>query len=140
MVSRLIPLYYLHRAEISKQAFLVPKTLLLLLHTVWSYVSTHLVKKAKSLSRVRLFVTSWAVACTRLLRPWDFLGKSTGVCCHFLLQGIFPTKGSNPGLPHCRQMLYHLSHWGRSHFVKTSNQIPVKVFILHRHDIILYLH
>ena len=32
--------------------------------------------------------------------------------CHFLLQGIFPTQGSNPGLPHYRQMLYHLSHQG----------------------------
>ena len=30
----------------------------------------------------------------------------------FLLQGIFPTQGSNPGLPHCRQPLYHLSHQG----------------------------
>ena len=30
--------------------------------------------------------------------------------CHFLLQGIFPTQGSNPGLPHCRQTLYRLSH------------------------------
>ena len=49
---------------------------------------------------------------TRLLRPWDFPGKSTGVGCHFLLQGIFPTQGSNPGLPPCRQMLYHLSHQG----------------------------
>jgi len=29
-----------------------------------------------------------------------------------LLQGIFPTKGSNPGLPHCRQILYHLSYQG----------------------------
>ena len=29
---------------------------------------------------------------------------------HFLLQGIFPTQGSNPGLPHCRQALYHMSH------------------------------
>ena len=37
---------------------------------------------------------------------------STGVDCHFLLQGIFPTQGSNLGLPHCRQMLYHLSHQG----------------------------
>ena len=68
--------------------------------------------KVKSLSPVRLFATSWAVACTRLLHPWDFLGKSTGVGCHFLLQGIFPSQGSNPGLPHCRQMLYHLSHQG----------------------------
>ena len=41
----------------------------------------------KSLSCVRPFVTPWTVACTRLLCPWDFLGKSTGVGCHFLLQG-----------------------------------------------------
>ena len=68
--------------------------------------------KVKSFSRVQLFATPWAVACTRLLRPWDFLGKSTGGGCHFLLQGIFPTQGSNPGLPHCRQTLYHLSHQG----------------------------
>ena len=32
--------------------------------------------------------------------------------CHFLLQGIFPTQELNPGLPHCRQTLYHLSHQG----------------------------
>ena len=49
---------------------------------------------------------------TRLLRPWDFPGNSTGVDCHFLLQWIFPTQGSNPGLPHCRQTLYRLSHQG----------------------------
>ena len=53
---------------------------------------------------------------TRPLCPWDFPGKSTGVGCHFLLQGIFPTQGLNPGLPHCRQMLYCLSHQGGSHF------------------------
>ena len=76
--------------------------------------------KVKSLSRVRLFSTSWAVACTRLLRPWDFLGKSTGVGCHFLLQGIFPTQGSNPGLLHYRQTLYHLSHRGSPDHCSTS--------------------
>ena len=38
---------------------------------------------------------------------------NTGVGRHFLLQGIFPTQESNPGLPHCRQMLYRLSHQGR---------------------------
>ena len=42
---------------------------------------------------------------TRLLRPWDFLVKSTGVGCHFFLQGIFKTQGLNPGLPHCRHAL-----------------------------------
>ena len=40
--------------------------------------------------------------------PWDFPGKNTGVGCHFLLQGIFPTQGWNPGLLHCRQTLYRL--------------------------------
>ena len=55
---------------------------------------------------------------TRLLCPWDFPGKSTGVGCHCLLQRIFLTQGSNPGLPHCRQTLYHLSHQGSPSFVK----------------------
>ena len=68
--------------------------------------------KVKSLSRVQLFATPWTVACTRLLRSWDFLGKSTGVGCHFLFQGIFPTQGLNPGVLHCRWILYHLSHQG----------------------------
>ena len=44
---------------------------------------------------------------TRLLCPWYSPGKNTGVGCHFLLQGIFLTQGSNPGLLHCRQVLYH---------------------------------
>ena len=42
----------------------------------------------------------------RLLCPWDFPGKSAGVDCRILLQGIFLTQGLNPGLPHCRQTLY----------------------------------
>ena len=49
---------------------------------------------------------------TRFLCPWDFPGKNTGVGFHSLLQGIFPTQGSNLGLVHCRQILYHLSHQG----------------------------
>ena len=42
----------------------------------------------------------------------DSPGKNTGVGCHALLQGIFPTQGSNPGHLHCRWILYHLSHQG----------------------------
>ena len=38
--------------------------------------------------------------------------KNTGVGCRFLLQGIFPTEGSNPSLPHCRRILYQLSQQG----------------------------
>ena len=47
---------------------------------------------------------------TRLLCPWNSPGQSTGVGNLFLLQWIFPTQGSNPGLLHCRQILYQLSH------------------------------
>ena len=47
---------------------------------------------------------------TRLLCPWNSPGKNTGVGCHFLLTGIFPTQGVNLGLLHCSQIHYHLSH------------------------------
>ena len=40
----------------------------------------------------------------------DSPGKNTAAGCHALFQGIFPTQGSNPDLPHCRRILYHLSH------------------------------
>ena len=46
----------------------------------------------------------------RLYSPWNSPGQNTGVSSLSLLQGIFPTQGSNPGLPHCRQILYQLSH------------------------------
>ena len=49
---------------------------------------------------------------TRLHSLWDSPGKNTGVGCHFLLQGLFPAQGSNPGLLHCRWILYQLSHKG----------------------------
>ena len=42
-------------------------------------------------------------------------GKNTGMGCHALLQGIFPTQGSNLVLPHCRRSLYHLRHQGSPH-------------------------
>ena len=48
----------------------------------------------------------------RLLCPLGFSGKITGMGCHALLQGIFPTQGLNPGILHCRWVLYCLSHQG----------------------------
>ena len=57
-------------------------------------------------------VASPEIDSFRLLSPWDFPGNSSGVDCRFLPQGIFQTQGSNPGLPHCRQMLYRLSQQG----------------------------
>ena len=47
-----------------------------------------------------------------LISPWNSPGQNTGVGSHSLLQGIFPTQELNPGLPHCRQILYQLSHQG----------------------------
>ena len=45
-----------------------------------------------------------------LYSPWNSPGQNTGVGSLSLLQGIFPTQGSNPGLPHCRRILYHITH------------------------------
>ena len=47
-----------------------------------------------------------------LLCPWNSPGKNTGVGCHSLLQGVFPTQESNLSLQHCRQTLYCLNHQG----------------------------
>ena len=48
-----------------------------------------------------------------LYNPWNSSGQNTGVGILSFLQGMFPTQGSNPGLPHCRWILYQLSHKGR---------------------------
>jgi len=74
----------------------------------------------------RLFATPRTVACTKLLRPWDFQGKSTEVGCHFLLQGIFPTQGMNPGLSNCGQTLYHLSHQEVDQYIYTKHREKIK--------------
>ena len=55
-----------------------------------------------------------------LYSPWNFPGQNTGLGSLSLLQGIFPTQGSNPALLHCRRILYQLSHMGLTwslHFV-----------------------
>ena len=62
--------------------------------------------------RAQLCLTFCHPMSTRLLCPWDSPGKHARVGCHSLLQGIFLTQGSNPGLPHCRWILYQLSHKG----------------------------
>ena len=55
--------------------------------------------------------------------PWSSPGQNTGVCSLSLLQGIFPTQGSNPGLPPCRQILYRLSHQGSP--LRCPNPVPI---------------
>ena len=56
---------------------------------------------------------------------WNSSGKSTGVGCQFLLQGVFLTQGLNLSLLRCRQILYHLSHQG-SPFIRRDIQIIIK--------------
>ena len=69
--------------------------------------------KAKGWSEVKV-----AQLCLTLCNPmdyrlWNSTGQDTGMRSLSLLQRIFPTQRSNPGLPHCRQFLYQLSHKGR---------------------------
>ena len=54
----------------------------------------------------------WSVWSVKVAQSCPTLGQNTGVGSHSLLLEIFPTQGSNPGLPHCRRMLHHLSHQG----------------------------
>ena len=57
-------------------------------------------------------VVSDSLQYDALYSPWNSPGQNTGMGSHSLLQGIFPTQGSNPGLLHCRRILYQLSHKG----------------------------
>ena len=66
-------------------------------------------------------VSSSLQPSARLLCPWDFPDKNTRVGSHFLLLGIFPTQWSNPGLLHCRQILYSLSHQGSPMYPQFSS-------------------
>ena len=68
------------------------------------------IKKKENVSRVSL--RPYELYPARFLCPWDIQGKNTVVGCHSLLQEIFLTYKSNPGLLHCRQILYHLSLQG----------------------------
>ena len=62
--------------------------------------------------KVSFSVMSGSLQPHRLYSPWNSPGQNTGVGSLSLLQGIIPTQGSNPGLLHCRWILYQLSHKG----------------------------
>ena len=103
---------------------LQPKTIpahLSVTHPTEATLGTHL-KKARPLRPAAcmcLVIQSCLTLCDPMDRSspgssvhGDFPSKNTGVGCHVLLQGIFPTQGSNPGLLSCRRILYHLNHQG----------------------------
>ena len=85
----------------------------------------------------RTLVTPWTVACQAPL-SMGLSNKNTPVGCHFLLQGIFPTQESNPGLLHCRKILYQLSYEGTLRnsskwrfFTKLNILSPCDLAIIH---------
>ena len=73
---------------------------------------------------------------TRLLCPRDFPGKNTGVGCHFVLQGIFPTQGSNTCLLHWQTFPLPLSHQGSPRFFDDGHSDPCEVI---PHYILIYI-
>ena len=82
-----------------------------------SYCST--LRNRKKLSEIESgSVMSNSLQLHGLYSPWTSLGQNTGVGSFSLLQGIFPTQGWDPGLPHCRRILYQLSHKGSSRILE----------------------
>ena len=77
----------------------------------------------------------------RLIYPWDFSGKNTGVGCHFLPQGNFPTQGSNPGLLHSREPPGNPKEKGKKEARQTEeildwslHMIPISLGIQHKYE------
>ena len=78
-------------------------------HLALSKMSSETLEKSESESHSVVSHSLWPHG---LYSPWNSPGQNIGVGSLSLLQGIFPTQGSNPGFPQCRQILYQLSHKG----------------------------
>ena len=81
--------------------------------SIYVYTLTH----SQSHSNVSDSLRPHGLQPAKLLCPWDFPGKNTGVGFHFLLQGIFSNPGTNLHLLSCRQILYH---WEECHLKNPS--------------------
>ena len=89
------------------------------------------IKSALTWEKSNHTLKKWSQSCSVLsilcdpidyiYSPWNSPGQKTIVGSLSLLQGIFPTQGSNPGLLHCRQILYQLSHKGHPHSQEMSS-------------------
>ena len=86
---------------------LFPETLTL---ASWCFWDAMMKMKAK----VKVIQSSLTLQPHGLHGPWNSPGQDTEASSLSLLEGIFPTQGSSPGLPHCRQILYQLSRKGNS--------------------------
>ena len=128
LASNLISANWLNlQVEINKSFPLqpyVPTFILILLYTYSPLLQnvynnclpkTHVALSSESESHTAV---SDSLQPHRLYSPWNSLGQNTGVGRLSLLQGIFPTQGLNSGLPHCRWILYPLSHKGSPMYPK----------------------
>ena len=97
---------------------------------IWG-VYLSIMRKSGSVSHSVVSDSLWPYGLwpTRLFSSWNSPGKNTAVGSHSLLQGIFPTQGLNPGLLHCRQILYPLSNQG-SPYDQKSRVIIIYFFFL----------
>ena len=98
--------------ELWKGVHISPKSQLLLLgnfHLIFQPFLLFGAFFSMKVKAAQICLTLWLQG---LYSPWNFPGQNTLVGSLSLLLGIFPTQGSNPGLPHCRWILYELSHQG----------------------------
>ena len=77
------------------------------------FLESSSMRKSVSCSVVSSSLQPCGLLALQAVCPWNCPGKNTGVDCHFLLQEIFPTQGSNLGLLNCRRIFYHLSQPGK---------------------------
>ena len=94
--------------------------------TVWKHQFIFIFMTSFKTFETYLLIHKWKWNCSVVsdlcnsidCSPWNSLGQNTGVDSFTLLQGIFPTQGLNPGLLHCRWILYQLSHKGSASSIK----------------------
>ena len=89
----------------------------------WASLVARQIKNPPAMREVKWRWRWKLLSCVESLRPhklspWNSLGQNTGVGSLSLLQGIFSIQGSNPGLPHCRQIHYQLNHKGSSRILE----------------------
>ena len=89
-----------------------PSCQLMYFSTALNYYTSEILNSSSMIAKLLRSVLSDFLWGHGLYSPWNSPAQNTGVGSLFLLQGIFPTQGSNPGFSHCRWILYQLSHKG----------------------------
>ena len=119
------------------------------MHTLWGFLAGWLLYHVTSVSHSVMSnsLRPHGLQSTRLLCPWDFPGKDTGVGCHFLLQGILPLSYNNLFLPLFSVSLFLPSCRFLRHFLEFYFELSIvfsvhlfAVFLVAALSILLYIH